>query len=144
MSTAKPELFDDSTTVQMDEADDLEQVFEPLNPDALTEQDQSEWGGAMPVRWLFEASGRGKLVQLAIEQVLSGEEVFMNKVEMGEEAGTSRHSVHRHIEELVELGIYEERSKHRTRYRPNAESDILAAINATNEVMLGHEFETSP
>ena len=100
----------------------------------------SEWvEGSTPVRWMFEYDGRGKLIEYALKQVITNDIVYHNKQNLGNHAGTSRHSVHRYIDELVEIGIYEQRTEGRTRYRANCDSTILAALAKANKVALEYD-----
>jgi hypothetical protein len=126
-------------------ADDDNDRFAPLDADNSTDDDTtaSVAAGAMttdwsheeaPLRWLFIKDGRGKLVIHAMSEV-EDDPVFENKSALAKSADISRHSVHRHIDELVSLGLYEERGGEGTydRYRPNEQSLVLQTLIKANE-----------
>ena len=136
-------LFDDATPT-----DDLgtESPFEALDTEEIDLTDTpSEWiDKPTPVRWMFEYDGRGKLIEYALKHIVTDDVIYHNKRNLGNNADTSRHSVHRYIDKLVEIGIYEQRTDGRTRYRANRDSTILAALAKANEVAWEHdtvEFE---
>lgn len=131
-------LFEDATSI--DEASN-DGPFGSVDISEIdVDSDEKTWvGNASPMRWLFGTSGRGKLVDYALEQVATDEIVFHNKRNLGEHADTSRHSVHRYIDDLVTLGIYEARTEGLTRYRANKSSTILSAIAAANDTATDHD-----
>ncbi len=133
-------LFGSARPASDDTASD--EMFRPLTDDEVEEREQEQgWrGDTMPARWLFEDEARGKLVEYAVTATLDNDLVFRNKSELAEEAGVSRHSVHRHMDDLVDIGIYEERGEGIARYRPDEESRILAAINHVNEAIEKHDL----
>jgi len=91
-----------------------------------------------PLRWLFATKGRGRLVMYAINEVASGDPIFQNKSALAKSADVSRHSVHRHIEELEELNIYDKKGGDGThiRHRPNRNSRVIAALYKANQEIL--------
>ena len=109
--------------------------FGPVSlADAYDEVD-SEWDHEdIPLRWLFAKDGRGGLVEHAIEAVVRDELVYLNQSVLGEKAGVSRHSVYRHIDDLVELGIYTDHGGNGTtrRFKPNKNSQVLRALYTAN------------
>ena len=91
-----------------------------------------------PLQWLFGTEGRGKLVMHAIQAVADGDPIFENKSALAKSADVSRHSVHRHIEELEDLNIYERKGGDGThiRHRPNENSRVVAALFQANHEVL--------
>ena len=91
-----------------------------------------------PLRWLFATKGRGRLVIHAINEVATGDPTFQNKSSLAKSADVSRHSVHRHIEELEELNVYEKRGGDGTHihHRPNRNSRVIAALYKANQEIL--------
>ncbi|MDB9247503.1 hypothetical protein PN419_00580 [Halorubrum ezzemoulense] len=83
-----------------------------------------------PLRWLFGKEGRAKLVEYAMRAAEEGDPIYLNKSDLGDEADVSRHSAHRHIDDLIALGIFTERAREGsvTRYRPNTDSRVLRAL----------------
>ena len=95
----------------------------------------SDWDHEeIPLRWLFGKDGRGGLVEYAIKAVVRDELVYLNQSVLGEKAGVSRHSVHRHIEDLVEMNIYKQYGGNGTtrRFKPNKNSQVLRALYTAN------------
>lgn len=133
-------LFEDA--VPADTARIEESAFTPIQVDGTTNADPSQWWDdlPMPAAWLLMIDGRAKLIEYAIEAVYNGTTYAQNKSELSENAGVSRHSVIRYIDDLVAFGIYEEHGEKRSRYAPNEDSRVLAALDAANDELLdcGH------
>lgn len=118
-------------SVSRETSDTRDDAFEPIELD--DDPEMIEWHKEeKPLRWLFKKEGRGKLVEYAAEMISRGEPIYRNKSELAEQADVSRHSVIRHIESLIELGIYEELDGSATRYRPNSNSYVLRVVRAAN------------
>lgn len=119
--------------------------FKPLSlDDADSSTPNSEWNyDQPPLLWLFGTEGRGKIVNYAIDAVRGGDPIFLNKSGLGDEANVSRHSVHRHIDDLVELGIFTKRASEGsvTRYRPNKESRVLRALSTVDTEIRNYAAE---
>lgn len=114
---------------------DDDSAFEPVAlADAYDHTDSSWKHESTPLRWLFASEGRAKLVEHAVEAATQDELVYHNKSSLGKEADVSRHSAHRHIDDLVELGIYRKRAREGsvTRYKPNRDSRVLRALYTAN------------
>lgn len=92
----------------------------------------------IPAEWLLNKSGRASIVALAIEQIESEDPIYLNKSEIGERSGSSRYTAHRHMQDLVDIGIFEKRGRNIDRYRANANSTVLAAIARLNEEIADH------
>lgn len=118
-------------TVPVEDSEEYEEI-KPLSSDDLFSSFNQGWvHEEPPLLWLFSKEGRGGLVEYAIDAVESGDPVYLNKSDLGDEADVSRHSCHRHLDDLVRLGIYSERDKEGsvTRYRPNKDSRVLRALS---------------
>lgn len=117
--------------VPVEDSQEHEKIELP-SPDDPSSTSGTGWNHEQPpLLWLFNKEGRGKLVEYAIDAVESGDPVYLNKTDLGDEADVSRHSCHRHIDDLVRLNIYSERDKEGsvTRYRPNKDSRVLRALS---------------
>ena len=139
MSIKGRSLFD---SAEPDESGETEEItIEPLPIDeADVEQTVDEWEDEEePVQWLFEKEGRGKLASYAVKALSEDDAVYLNQSDLGREADVSRHSVHRHIQTLVDLNVYEVRDGKIRRYRPNKDSRIVRAIaTLNNEIASQH------
>ena len=135
MSQTNPDLlFDGYVPVsEVDEEEDAS-MFEPADASEIEDTDLGD-GPALDeqyLEWLFLKDSRVKLVSYALEAV-QDDPIYLNKSELGDLADTSRHSVHRHIDDLVDIGVYEQIGESAARYRPNPNSRVLKAIGLANE-----------
>lgn len=126
--------------VPEDSIDETNDAFQPLSIDdyqAKITDAIERWGeDTTPIAWLFRKEGRGKLVSFAVRALRGSEdEYYMNQSDLARESDVSRHSVHRHIDDLVALNIYEVKPGKIERYRPNADSRILKAVAAANDAI---------
>lgn len=114
--------------------------FEPISiDDSDLDFDHNDWNkDAPPISWLSKKDSRFQFSIYALEQVLDGDPVYLNKSQLAEKVGMSRHSAQRHIEDLVDLGVYEVRDDGVRRYRPNRNSQVLAAMATLNEAIADH------
>ena len=112
--------------------------FEPMDlPDeeearAAVEEPYSDEHHTL-LQWFSETQGRMRLVTFALKDLQSGDPIFRNKSELADAAGVSRHTPNRYMEELVALGIYDERAQGISRYRVNKDSNILRALAALEQ-----------
>lgn len=105
-----------------------------VGSDALDDWEHDE----SPITWLFGSKGRLKLCVFALEEVATGDPVFLNKTATSREADVSRHSSHRYLDTLVDLGVFETRGEGYNRYRPNANSRILQAMATLHNEISDH------
>ena len=125
-------LYDTATA---DHNEEFDEEFEPVSLAEAYDNVDSEWDHEdIPLRWLFAKDGRGGLVEYAIKAVVREELVYRNQTSLGEKAGVSRHSVHRHVDDLVTLGIYKQHGGNGTtaRFKPNKKSKVLRALYTAN------------
>jgi predicted transcriptional regulator len=90
-----------------------------------------------PIHWLFATRSRAELVLYAVENADNTDIPYFNKSELADEVGISRDVVHKYIEDLVAVGIYETRGGHGTfvKYRPNTSSSVVAGLYEAGETM---------
>jgi len=81
-----------------------------------------------PLVWLFSKSARVNLVAFAAKQALEDNPAYINKSALAREAGVSRHSASRYLEDLVDLGIFRTRGYGYDRYCANPDSRVLQAV----------------
>jgi hypothetical protein len=126
-------LYEDA--VPTEDATPSESILGPINIEETPSGDPEQWwpNTVMPTAWLFKARGRAGLVEYALRAIHDGMMYAQNKSELSDNASVSRHSVIRYIDDLVALGIYEEHGNKRSRYKPNEDSRVLAAIDAAND-----------
>lgn len=121
------------------------ETFNPVPIEEDVSQATVTWGDDMlPVEWLFAKDGRGSLVAYALQEITEGDLRYYNKSGLADAAGVSRHSCHRHLEDLVELGLYDEIDEEgsHARYCPNAHSRILRALYTANRA--AEEYGSNP
>lgn len=142
-NTDNPNALFESAVPESEASDEVEQRdFEPLELPEEVSYDTSMWDAdTEPVQWLFEAEGRLALATYAMATVEAGDPIYLNKSETARKAGVSRHSAHRHIDDLVTLGIFETRGEAYNRYRPNGDSRILKAMATCNEEIAARAAE---
>ncbi len=81
-----------------------------------------------PLVWLFSKSARVNLAAFAVEQALEDNPAYINKSALAREAGVSRHSASRYLEDLVDLGVFRTRGYGYDRYCANPDSRVLQAL----------------
>lgn len=131
-------LFDDVQTPDPESDTDLSMETPDLDDVEFSESD--EWDKEkMPAEWLLHKTGRAQLVRLALEQLESGDAIYLNKSEIGEASDTSRYTAHRHCDILADMGVFETRGDKIDRYRANSDSTVLAAIAQLNDEIIDHD-----
>ena len=128
-------LFDDDVTLTEDPEASTEAEIDS-NADIRPTDRPQEWVyDEMPLEVLLVSrQSVAQLIRYALD-VIDGTDQpqFHNKRDLGNRSGTTRHAVHRHIDELIELGIYTKRSEGIETYAPNPDSIILDALAECNE-----------
>jgi hypothetical protein len=142
-NTDSPNALFESAVPEEEASDDFDQgSFEPLPLPEEVSYNTLMWDNdEEPIEWLFASEGRLALATYAMAAVDAGDPIYLNKSETSDKAGVSRHSAHRHIDDLVTLGIFETRGQGYNRYRPNADSRILKAMATVNEEIAARATE---
>jgi hypothetical protein len=107
--------------------------------DGEVEAEDSPWSDdETPLRWLFDRKSRAELVSYAVERAGDTDIPYLNKSELAEQTGVSRSVVHKYIDDLVALDIYETRGGDGTfvKYRPNAESTVVSRLCSVEKEMI--------
>lgn len=125
-------LFD----VELDEDSDASTEAEV--DDSIDSERPVEWVyDMMPLEVLLvRLESRTALIRYAVNAVDNDSEnvdTYRNKSSLGDAADTTRHAVHRHIDTLVELGIFLQKGDSRERYAPNPDSAVINALIACND-----------
>ena len=103
--------------------------FDGFDIDSEVAIEADEWEkDESPLVWLFTKSARVKLAAFAVEQALEDNPAFINKSALAREAGVSRHSATRYLDDMVDLGIFRTRGYGYDRYCANPDSRVLKAL----------------